>query len=163
MDNELDLQARELAKTLIAEGAVIATAESCTGGWVATVLTGIEGSSLWFDRGFVTYSNESKQQMLGVAAETIAAQGAVSGATVGEMVKGVLNNSRASVALSISGIAGPGGGTAEKPVGTVWLAWKRKGEEPVARRMHFAGDREAVRRQAVLEAINGVLRLFDQT
>jgi nicotinamide-nucleotide amidase len=135
----------------------MAVAESCTGGWICKAMTDIPGSSGCFDRGFVTYSNEAKQEMLGVAATTLEQQGAVSEATVREMVRGALENSRASVAVAISGIAGPGGGTAEKPVGTVWLAWQRRGEEIRSRRESIGGDREQVRYRAVIIALEGIL------
>src|SRR5215212_9301448 len=119
--------ADEVGRRLKARGGMIATAESCTGGWVAQELTAIAGSSAWFDRGFVTYSNEAKQEMLGVRAETLARHGAVSEETAAEMARGALERSRGSFALAITGIAGPTGGTAAKPVGTVCFAWALKG------------------------------------
>ena len=112
-----------LAARLVARNEMLATAESCTGGWVAKVCTDLAGSSAWFDRGFVTYSNQAKQDMLGVSATTLDTCGAVSEEVVTEMVNGALAGSRAGWALAISGVAGPDGGTAEKPVGTVWFAW----------------------------------------
>ena len=115
----MDELARRVGERLKAANAVLATAESCTGGWVAQVVTSIAGSSAWFDRGFVTYSDAAKQELLGVGAETLRAHGAVSEATAREMARGALERSQATVAVSITGIAGPGGGTAEKPVGTV--------------------------------------------
>jgi len=141
---------------------MIATAESCTGGWVAKALTDVAGSSAWFERGFVTYSNAAKHEMLGVRAAVIEAQGAVSEAVVCEMVRGAIANSRADMALAVSGIAGPGGGTAEKPVGTVWFAWGRSGGTPVARMLHFDGGREQVRRQAALAAMQGALQFIER-
>jgi len=153
--------ALEVSQLLRARRLRLAVAESCTGGWVATVLTGIAGSSSWFDRGYVTYSNESKQQMLGVRAETLAAHGAVSEQTVAEMTAGVLAQSGTDVALAISGIAGPGGGTVEKPVGTVYFAWQLKGEEAVTGREWFDGDRESVRRQAVIHALKQLILLVE--
>ncbi len=160
MMDELEQLAERLAARLLTEQLKLAAAESCTGGWIAKVLTDIAGSSVWFDRGFVTYSNRAKQEMLGVKPETLAAHGAVSEAVVREMVAGALVHSQAELALSVSGVAGPGGGTPEKPVGTVWFAWQLRGDEAVAARHRFAGDREAVRRQAVRVALQGVLALL---
>ncbi|MGD2076519.1 MAG: nicotinamide-nucleotide amidase [Gammaproteobacteria bacterium] len=131
----------------------LATAESCTGGWVAKVCTDQAGSSRWFERGFVTYTNEAKQELLGVSAETLDRHGAVSRETVLEMVAGVLAQSLAQWAVAISGIAGPGGGTVQKPVGTVWFAWAGPGGWELARKEQFGGDRDGVRRQAVEAAL----------
>jgi len=142
---------------------MLACAESCTGGWVAEVVTATAGSSAWFERGFITYSNISKQEMLWVKAETLASYGAVSEETAREMATGALIHSRAQVALAITGIAGPDGGTPEKPVGTVCFAWAREGENalPKSETRHFTGDREAVRRQAVIHALEEILMLLD--
>ncbi len=159
MDAHRDL-AQQLGERLLAAGLTLVTAESCTGGWVAKVLTDIAGSSQWLDRGFVTYSNQAKRDMLGVRADTIGRYGAVSEATVRAMVQGALRHSRATVALAISGIAGPSGGTADKPVGTVWLAWARAGGEIRTRCERFPGDRDAVRRQAVSAALEGALAIL---
>ncbi len=137
----------------------MSAAESCTGGWIAKSVTDIAGSSACFDRGFVTYSNEAKQELLGVTAETLDAHGAVSEATVREMALGALAHSRAAVTVAVSGIAGPGGGTPEKPVGTVWFAWVREGGAVNARCERFSGDRAAVRRQAVAVGLQGLLDL----
>jgi len=141
---------------------MIVTAESCTGGWVAQELTAIAGSSAWFDRGFVTYSNEAKQEMLGVRAQTLKEHGAVSEATALEMAQGALEHSRGTVALAITGIAGPTGGTPAKPVGTVCFAWATKGRPARAETKRFAGDREAVRRQSVDFSLAKVLELLDE-
>ncbi|MBI5793339.1 MAG: nicotinamide-nucleotide amidohydrolase family protein [Rhodocyclales bacterium] len=139
---------------------LLATAESCTGGWVAQVITHTAGSSAWFDRGFVTYSNEAKMEMLGVRAETLAEFGAVSPETAAEMASGALKNSNAMFSLAITGIAGPTGGSPGKPVGTVCFAWCRRGDKADAETRQFAGDREAVRRLAVVHALQGLrLRL----
>ena len=138
---------------------MLACAESCTGGWVAKVCTDRAGSSHWFDRGFVTYTNESKQELLGVEVKTLEQNGAVSEQTVAEMAQGALARSNAQVSLSISGIAGPGGGTLEKPVGTVYFGWAVAGKT-VTERVHFEGDREAVRSQAVSHALKGVLNVI---
>jgi nicotinamide-nucleotide amidase len=139
----------------------LATAESCTGGWVAQVITHTAGSSEWFERGFVTYSNEAKIGMLGVRAQTIERFGAVSPETAAEMAAGALTNSRATLSLAITGIAGPGGGTPEKPVGTVCFGWCRAGETALTETLIFAGDRESVRRQAVLHSLRGLLLRLD--
>jgi nicotinamide-nucleotide amidase len=147
-----------LAERLAARGEMLATAESCTGGWVAKVCTDLVGSSAWFERGFVTYSNQSKQDMLGVSADTLAGYGAVSEQVVLEMATGALAHSRAQWALAISGIAGPSGGTPDKPVGTVWLAWAGPGDWRSSRRCRFEGDRDAVRRQAVYAAIEALVQ-----
>ena len=159
---ELAVLAEAAGTELQRAGRMAVTAESCTGGWVAKLLTDVGGSSAWFDRGFVTYSNAAKQEMLGVPEATLAAHGAVSEATVCAMAEGALAHSGGDLAVAISGIAGPGGGSAQKPVGTVWLAWARRdaagGIGPAeARRCQFAGDREAVRAQAAAEALRGLM------
>ena len=153
----LESLAARLGEALQARGWQLATAESCTGGWLAQVVTAIPGSSAWFERGFVTYSNRAKQEMLGVRAETLATSGAVSGSTVSEMATGALGHSQAQVAVAISGIAGPGGGSPEKPVGRVWLAWVLPGRPPEAVAMDFPGVRQTVRAQAVEAALLGLL------
>jgi nicotinamide-nucleotide amidase len=147
---------------LRAKGLMLTTAESCTGGWVAQAVTDIGGSSDWFERGFVTYSDAAKREMLGVSARTLAAHGAVSEQTAREMAAGALAHSRAQVAVSITGIAGPTGGTAEKPVGMVCFAWAVRGGEISAQTRHFEGDRESVRRQSVITALQGVTELLDR-
>ncbi|WMP18109.1 nicotinamide-nucleotide amidase [Thiothrix lacustris] len=154
----LDYVLPALADVLKAKGWMLATAESCTGGWIAKLCTDLAGSSTWFECGFVTYSNEAKQDMLGVKAETLAQHGAVSEAVTVEMAAGALQHSRAQVAVSVSGIAGPGGGTATKPVGTVCFGWAVQGGEVRTATRHFQGDREAVRAQAVQYALSGVLQ-----
>ena len=140
---------------------MLATAESCTGGWVAQALTAVAGSSAWFERGFVTYSNAAKEELLGVRAETLARHGAVSEETAREMALGALQRSHASVALAITGVAGPSGGTPDKPVGTVCFAWSGAGLAARAETRHFAGDREAVRRQSVEHSLERLLELLD--
>jgi nicotinamide-nucleotide amidase len=149
------------AERLRAQGLRLAVAESCTGGWLAKVLTDLAGSSEWFDRGYVTYSNAAKQSMLGVDEATLMTQGAVSEATVAEMTQGVLRESGADLALAVSGIAGPGGGSAAKPVGTVCFAWQRRGDEPQVSRERFDGDREAVRRQSVCYLLARLSEMLD--
>ena len=141
-------------------GLLLVTAESCTGGGVGAAVTDIAGSSEWYERGFICYSNAAKQEMLGVQAATLERDGAVSEATVREMVAGALAASRAQVAVAVSGIAGPAGGTPEKPVGTVCLAWGRQGEPPRSETRRYHGDRDAVRKQAVARALDGLLGLL---
>ena len=153
--------AQSIALRLMARGEMLATAESCTGGWAAQALTALAGSSNWFERGFVTYSNAAKEEMLGVRPETLARHGAVSEETAREMALGALSHSRAAVALAITGIAGPSGGTPEKPVGMVCFAWAAQGGATRSETCRFAGDREAVRRQSVERALAGVLELLD--
>jgi nicotinamide-nucleotide amidase len=142
---------------------ILATAESCTGGGIAEAVTRVAGSSGWFDRGFVTYSNRAKIESLGVDAGTLAKSGAVSEDTARAMAQGALAKSGATLALSVTGVAGPAGGTAEKPVGTVCFAWARKNGKLASERRQFAGDRDAVRRQSVIHALQGILRLLDDT
>lgn len=149
--------AAELGTRLLERGEVLATAESCTGGWVSQVITAIAGSSNWFDCGFVTYSNTAKAEMLGVSKKTIVHDGAVSEPVVIEMAGGALQRSRAQWALAISGVAGPAGGTPEKPVGTVCFAWAGPDGFAEAETCHFPGDREAVRRASVEHALRGLL------
>ena len=134
----------------------LVTAESCTGGWIAKTVTDIAGSSDWFECGLAAYSYEAKQSLLGVRPETLEHHGAVSRETVIEMVSGALSHTGATVAVAVTGIAGPGGGTDDKPVGTVWIGWKRRGGYPKAGLFHFEGDREAVRRQTVAAALRGL-------
>jgi nicotinamide-nucleotide amidase len=153
MERSVESLVESLAALLVARKEMLTTAESCTGGWVAKVCTDLAGSSAWFDRGFVSYSNQAKQDMLGVSAATLDTCGAVSEQVVAEMVNGALAGSRAQWALAISGIAGPGGGSADKPVGTVWLAWGGPANWRLAQRFCFAGDRDAVRRQAVMKVL----------
>ena len=156
----MDELALRIGVQLKAADAMLATAESCTGGWAAQVVTSVAGSSAWFDRGFITYSNAAKQEMLGVRPETLREYGAVSEQTAREMVLGALARSRATVALSITGVAGPGGGTAEKPVGMVCFGWARGAQARTETRV-FSGDRDSVRRQSVILALEGVLNLLE--
>lgn len=161
MDAELSQLAEQVGATLKARGILLATAESCTGGWVGEVVTSVAGSSHWYDRGFITYTNESKQEMLGVSAKTLSEFGAVSEQTVREMAAGALKHSRAQITLAISGIAGPGGGTPNKPVGTVCMAWATRSGAGRSETFHFQGDRTQVRRQAVAAALQGLLRIIE--
>jgi nicotinamide-nucleotide amidase len=141
----------------------LATAESCTGGWIAQALTSVAGSSVWFERGFVTYSNEAKKEMLGVRSATLARYGAVSEETARSMAAGALSRSRAQVSVAVTGVAGPGGGTKHKPVGMVCIAWSRKRAAPVSVTLHFRGGRESVRRQSVVAALQGLLERIGET
>lgn len=161
-DSELMQLSEHVGQALKARGATVTTAESCTGGWVAKVITDIAGSSAWFERGFVTYSNEAKAQMIGVREETLAQHGAVSEPVVVEMVIGALKAARADYAVSISGIAGPDGGSEEKSVGTVWFAFATARGEGITRRECFSGDRDAVRRQATAYALQTLWQQFLQ-
>lgn len=158
----MDILAAQAGGLLKAHGLMLATAESCTGGGVAQAITEVAGSSAWFERGFVTYSNLSKQQMLGVSDATLDQYGAVSEAVVREMVAGVLHNSRAQLALAVSGVAGPGGGTPDKPVGTVWFAWGLLNQPIHTQRHQLAGNRSEVRAQSVRIALQGIIDLLNQ-
>jgi len=150
----------QVAAALQAKGWMLTTAESCTGGWIAKLCTDLTGSSTWFERGFVTYSNEAKQDMLGVPVATLAEHGAVSEAVTAAMATGALLHSRAQVAVSVSGIAGPGGGTTTKPVGMVCFGWAAQDGKVRTATQYFDGDREAVRYQAVQYALHGVLQIL---
>lgn len=158
--NNKDNEIRDLSKALVAEltarGKQVATAESCTGGWIAKSLTDVPGSSACFAYGIVSYSNGAKESLLGVAPKTVLEHGAVSEATVREMAEGVCALSGADLAVAVSGIAGPDGGTAEKPVGTVWLGFASRGSPTGARMMRFEGDRDTVRKMAVATALQGI-------
>ena len=156
-DNALDELARQVGEHLRERHESLVTAESCTGGWIAKTVTGISGSSDWFDCGMVAYSYEAKQALLGVHPQTLETHGAVSRECVVEMVSGALANAGGTVAVAVTGIAGPGGGSADKPVGTVWIGWKRRGGYARAQVFHFDGDRDAVRRQTVAAALGGLL------
>ena len=147
----------QLAAALLARGAQMATAESCTGGLIAGACTDIAGSSDWFERGFVSYSNQAKSEMLGVDAALIDAHGAVSEAVALAMARGAVAHSRAQCSLAVTGVAGPGGGSPAKPVGTVWFGWCVDGHTD-AECLRFDGDRAAVRRQTVEHALRGLLR-----
>jgi nicotinamide-nucleotide amidase len=156
----MDILSAQVGGLLKAHGLMLATAESCTGGGVAQAITDVAGSSAWFERGFITYSNLAKQQMLGVSEATLNRYGAVSEAAVREMVAGALASSAAQVALAVSGIAGPDGGTPDKPVGTVWFAWGIKHGAAHAQRHQINGNRAAVRAQAAHIALQGVIDLL---
>ena len=155
--SELETLAERLGCLLIERGEWLAAAESCTGGWLAQSVTAIAGSSTWFDRGFVTYSNAAKADMLGVSDSTLARHGAVSEAVARAMAQGVLTHSRADWSVAITGIAGPSGGSPEKPVGTVCFAWASKEGGCEAKTCLFSGDRASVREQSVRYALNGLI------
>ncbi len=161
--NPLEETAAALGECLLARGLWLATAESCTGGWIAGALTAVPGSSAWFDCGFVTYSNAAKRRVLAVPEALLGpgGPGAVSEATVLAMAAGAIANSRADIAVAVSGIAGPDGGTAEKPLGTVWLAWRWE-QRARARRFVFGGGRKAVRAASVRAALGGLLTLLNE-
>ncbi len=158
-DPSLYQLSEHVGRALSARGLMLATAESCTGGWVGQVLTMIPGSSEWYERGFVTYTYLSKMEMLGVQSSTLETFGAVSEQTALEMSRGAVERSRAQVALSITGVAGPGGGTPDKPVGTVCFGWSFLDGRNRTETMCFPGDRDAVRRQSVQHTLR---RLLDQ-
>lgn len=160
MDDELNALSAATGALLREHGWLLATAESCTGGWIAQVVTATAGSSSWFDCGFVSYSNAAKQSLLGVAPATLLEHGAVSEQTVREMASGAIARSRAQVALAVSGIAGPGGAVPGKPVGTVCFAWALPDGTLIAETHRFAGDREAVRHQTVVHALQSLPRLL---
>ena len=149
-----------VAERLVSNQHMLTVAESCTGGWLAKVCTDLPGCSAWFDRGFVTYSNEAKHDMLGVREETIHTYGAVSQQTVEEMAAGALNHSRADWGIAISGVAGPGGGSDTNPVGSVWFAWMNKGHAVQTSKQLFSGDRNQVRQQSVEFALKELSKLL---
>jgi nicotinamide-nucleotide amidase len=161
-DAVLRQHADQVAGILCAQGGMLATAESCTGGWIAKTCTDLAGSSEWFESAAVTYSNRAKQALLGVTAATLEKYGAVSRECALEMVAGALARFEASVAVAVTGIAGPTGGTPDKPVGTVWIAWQRRDGTARAEVFRFNGDRDAVRRQAVAAALAGVRKILTE-
>ena len=158
----IDELAQRLGAVLVARDWRTATAESCTGGGIAEAITRIAGASAWFDQGFVPYTNAAKHRQLGVPEATIEHHGAVSAATVEAMVTGALTHSEADIAVAVSGVAGPGGGTPTRPVGTVWFAWARRGERGEAQAMHFNGDRADVREQTVRHALEGLISVAEE-
>jgi nicotinamide-nucleotide amidase len=162
VDAELNRLAERAGRVLQGAAMLLASAESCTGGWVGEVLTSIPGSSAWYERGFITYSNDAKREMLGVSERTLREHGAVSEETAREMALGALKHSRAQAALAVTGVAGPGGGTPEKPVGMVCFAWAIKDRALVSTTRQLQGDRAAVRQQSVAIALQGFLQLIEQ-
>ncbi len=161
-DDWLQDLARSVARLLRDGRQVLATAESCTGGGIAKLLTDIPGSSGWFEGAAVTYGNRAKQGLLGVTTATLEQHGAVSRECALEMVAGVLARLDATIAVAVTGIAGPTGGTPDKPVGTVWIAWQRRGGDARAQVFHFDGDRDAVRRQTVAAALDGIRKILTE-
>ncbi len=159
-DTEFQQLAATLGEALLARGWRVATAESCTGGWVGQVLTAIPGSSAWYERGFITYANAAKQDMLGVTAATLETYGAVSEETACEMAQGALEHSNAQATLAISGIAGPGGGTPQKPVGLVCYGWALSDGTLMSSTCRLGGDREEIRSRAVAAALRGLIELI---
>ena len=160
-DEDLSRLAARVGRRLLASGRTVATAESCTGGWIAKALTDIAGSSQWFMEGFVTYSNAAKTQRLGVPSAVLRKYGAVSEAAARAMAAGALKRTHAQVAVAVTGIAGPDGASPGKPVGTVWLAWARRGGRGLSvavQLRHFRGERDAVRRKSVRAALEGLLK-----
>ena len=152
----------EVGRVLVVQHLKLVTVESCTGGWIGQSLTAVAGSSVWYERGFVTYSNASKSELVGVPRELISQSGAVSEPVVRAMAQGALSHSPADLALAVTGIAGPDGGSADKPVGTVWLGWIARTGGERAERYLFTGDREAVRRRSVVEALSGLIRFLEE-
>lgn len=163
MQNDLYELAEQLGVLLRARGHKLALAESCTGGWIGQCVTAVPGSSQWFDRGFVTYSNAAKVQMLGVDEQLLQAHGAVSAETAKAMAAGALQHSEADVVIVVTGIAGPGGGTAEKPAGLVFLAWQIRGRDVQCIAQHFSGDRQEVRLQTVRRALRCLIDEYSET
>ncbi|WP_127470397.1 CinA family protein [Thiomicrorhabdus aquaedulcis] len=152
----------QVGQALMAHNAMVVTAESCTGGMIAEALTSVGGSTAWFDRAYITYSYESKKEMLGVKESTIQTKGAVSRACVEEMALAALQQSHAKISVACSGIAGPGGGSNDKPVGTVWIAWAMQGHEAVVTQAClFKGDRQAIREQTTQTALLGIITLLE--
>lgn len=158
MDEQIDVLAERAGRLIARQKILLATAESCTGGWIGAAVTAVPGSSAWFERGFISYSNRAKQEMLGVSADSLERFGAVSEQVVLEMARGAIERSRAHLSVAVSGIAGPDGGSAGKPVGTVWIAWGQKLGYAEAECFQFSGDRQAVRRATVIEALKGLIK-----
>lgn len=157
-DQDLYQLSEQVASCLLDRQWQLASAESCTGGWLAKCCTDVAGSSAWFERGFVTYSNRAKQELIHVLSTTIEQFGAVSEQVAIEMAQGALAHSDADISVSITGIAGPDGGSNDKPVGTVWFAWATKNRTIISTCHHFYGDRDAVRRQAIKIALEGIIK-----
>jgi len=162
-EEEITRLATGLGKQLKEQGLKVATAESCTGGWLGQAITSVGGSSQWYERGFITYSNEAKQEMLGVRPETIARYGAVSEQVAREMAEGAVVGSRAAIGIAVTGIAGPQGGSKEKPVGTICFAWAHAGRPTLAETKWFTGGRAAIRSQSVAYAIAALNKLLSQS
>ncbi len=162
MSSEHQALAQQVAAKFADRNLKLATAESCTGGGIAALVTDIPGSSQWFERGFVTYSNEAKRELLGVDIATLAEHGAASAAVALEMATGAISNSHADIAVSVTGIAGPDGGSEQKPVGSVWFGWADRNGNAHSDHMQFDGDRKSVRSQTVAHALTGAIRFAEQ-
>ena len=162
MTERIETLVQQVAELMIDRGYLLATTESCTGGWVSQCLTSVPGSSAWFDRGFVCYSNQAKQEMLGVLEETLESHGAVSEPVAAAMAEGALRFSPADWTLSITGVAGPDGGSPEKPVGMVCFAWA-SADSCETQTCLFSGDRTSIREQAVYHALSGLLMRAGRT
>lgn len=162
MNNDIASLVKELSQRINGTGNIVVTAESLTGGMISAALTSIPGASEWFERGFVTYTNEAKHEMLGVPQSILDRFTAVSTETVSQMLEGAIKNSNGTMAVAVSGIAGPGGELPGRPVGTVFIGWKRKDEMAEVGRYHFDGDRESVREQTVAVAIKGLVEMLDE-
>ena len=161
MDTELAQLSFEIGEFLRNRSLRLCTVESCTGGWIGELVTATAGSSNWYDRGFVTYSNDAKIECLGVDPALLREHGAVSEQTVRAMIAGALERSNADLAVAVSGIAGPAGGSDDKPVGSVCFAWGKRDQPIIAGSQHFDGDRESVRRQSVMHALRTLMRLYE--
>ena len=162
-DQTLHDLAKQVGLALTRQGLMLASAESCTGGWLGQIVTSIPGSSTWYQSGFITYTANSKQKMLGISTKTLKEYGEVSEQMARDMAHGVVTKSGAQVSVSITGIAGPGGGTTKKPVGMVCFAWEMKDNHMRSETRHFSGDREAVRQQSVAVAMQGLITLLRDT
>jgi nicotinamide-nucleotide amidase len=159
-DRDLERQAEAIGQVLLASDRSIATAESCTGGWIGQCLTGVNGASAWYEGGFVVYSNRAKIELLGVNKALIAMHGAVSSEAAQAMAQGALARVQADYVVAVTGISGPGGGQPNKPVGSVFFCWKPRESDEISGHQVFAGDRESVRRQTVAFALSGLIRLL---
>lgn len=162
MTKHITILAQQLGKLLMEKNQQLVTAESCTGGGIAYALTTIPGSSNWFERGYITYSNAAKEQSLGVNPSTIETYGAVSAQTANEMAEGALKNSQAQVSIAVTGIAGPGGGTPEKPVGTIWFGWAGYNFATQTRYVNLHGERETIRYQAIAYSLTELIKILNQ-
>lgn len=160
-DEDLAALGRRVGAALRARRWRLCTAESCTGGWIAKAMTDVDGSSEWFEAGVVSYSNAAKETLLGVAAEDLRRHGAVSESVARAMATGALARLGGDIAVAVTGVAGPGGGSADKPVGTVWFGWARRDGVVETEQVRFPGDRDAVRRATVRHALERVQRLLD--
>ncbi len=161
MNDTINHLVQQLSELLIERGWMIATVESCTGGMIAESITRMPGSSDWFERGFVTYSNDAKQELVGVSSESLHDHGAVSSAVAREMAVGGIQSSRADLAVSVTGVAGPDGGSEEKPVGTVWIAWADRNGKVIDQEYLFSGDRQQVRLTSAQSAFAGAIKILN--